>query len=89
MNVSLTPEMQRFVADKLRSGQYSTAEEVVNGALAVLKAQESQTVADVEELRRMIAVGIEQLDRGEANAWDPDSLKRRVRERAASEKRVG
>lgn len=89
MQVSLTPEMQRFVADKIESGQYRTPEEVVNGALAALKAQETHSPDDVEELRRLVTVGIAQLDRGDGAPWDSEALKSRVRDRVAREKRAG
>ena len=89
MKVSLSTEMQRFVDEKVRSGQYATPDDVVNSALAVLSAQETENPQDTEELRRLIAVGIAQLDRGEGAEWDPDDLKRRVRDAAAREKRAG
>ena len=40
MNVSLNPEVERFVAEKVRAGQYGSADEAVNGLLAKLKEQE-------------------------------------------------
>ena len=89
MQVGLNPEMQRFVEAKVRSGQFSSPDDVVNGALAVLKAQEIETGTDLAELRQLVAVGLEQLDRGEARGWDPEDLKRRVRERAAREREAG
>lgn len=36
LNVSLTPELGRFVADRVASGQYQTASEVVREALRLL-----------------------------------------------------
>ena len=33
MNVSLTPELQQFVADKVESGLYNNASEVIREAL--------------------------------------------------------
>jgi antitoxin ParD1/3/4 len=91
MKISLNTQMQRFVDEKVKSGQYATPDEVVNSALAVLRAQETESAEDSAELRRLIAVGIAQLDRGEGSEWDPDDLKRRVRDAAsgAREKRAG
>ena len=34
MTVSLTPEIEQFVAEKVRSGEYRSAEEAVNGLLS-------------------------------------------------------
>ena len=89
MHVTLTPEMQRFVTDKVKSGQFATAEDVVNGALVAMKAQEAQTPEDLDELRRLVAVGIAELDRGEGAPWDVEEIKRRIRESVTGEKRAG
>jgi antitoxin ParD1/3/4 len=65
MNVSLTPELEKFVADKVQSGRYTSASEVVREALRLLEqhelAREAQLKAFNEELDRRIAA----LDRGE------------------------
>jgi antitoxin ParD1/3/4 len=46
MNVSLTPELEELVNDKVRSGLYQTASEVVREALRLLKQRD-------DEARRM------------------------------------
>jgi len=65
MNVSLTPELEKFVADKVQSGRYTSASEVVREALRLLEqhelSREVQLKAFNEELDRRIAA----LDRGE------------------------
>ena len=40
MNVSLTPELERSVAEKVASGRYRTASEVVRAALRLLEKEE-------------------------------------------------
>ncbi len=65
LNVSLTPELSRFVANRLRSGKYLTASEVVREALRLLEGRDRAPVASVEELKREIEVGLAQLRRGE------------------------
>ncbi|HEY7054975.1 MAG TPA: type II toxin-antitoxin system ParD family antitoxin [Vicinamibacterales bacterium] len=42
MNVSLTPELEKFVTDKVRSGLYQTASEVVREALRLLKVRDDE-----------------------------------------------
>lgn len=64
LNVSLTPDLSRFVEDRLRSGRYQTASEVVREALRLLEARERASAADLDELRREIAIGMAQLRRG-------------------------
>lgn len=66
MNVSLTPELAGFVKEQVASGMYHSASEVIREGLRLLLLQKQQRHARLEELRGQIAVGIEELDRGEA-----------------------
>jgi antitoxin ParD1/3/4 len=65
LNVSLTRELERFVEERVASGLYQTASEVVRDALRLLEEREAARRTALEELRRHVAVGIEQADRGE------------------------
>ena len=65
MNVSLTPELERFVQEKVKSGRYLSASEVVREALRLLQEEEQIRQLRLEKLRKEIAIGIEQADRGE------------------------
>jgi putative addiction module CopG family antidote len=42
MNVSLTPELEEMVNEKVRSGLYQTASEVVRDALRLLKQRDDE-----------------------------------------------
>jgi antitoxin ParD1/3/4 len=42
MNVSLTPELEEMVNEKVRSGLYQTASEVVRDALRLLKQRDHE-----------------------------------------------
>ena len=42
MNVSLTPELEDLVDEKVRSGLYQTASEVVREALRLLKLRDDE-----------------------------------------------
>ena len=53
MNVSLTPELEKLVNDKVRSGLYQTASEVVREALRLLKQRDDE--ARREEQRAGLA----------------------------------
>jgi antitoxin ParD1/3/4 len=59
MNVSLTPELESFVAKRVESGRYSSASEVIREALRLLADQEAfraTRVADFQaELDRRLA----------------------------------
>ncbi len=72
MNVSLTPELEQFVHEKVKSGRYLSASEVVREALRLLEERELTSQrklrlyqAKLAELQQHLAIGIEQADRGE------------------------
>jgi antitoxin ParD1/3/4 len=65
MNVSLSPEMQRFIDENVRSGRYASSDDVVRSALSLLQTQDDLTTEDIEELREALAPAIAQADRGE------------------------
>ena len=81
MNVTLSPELQKFVAQKIEAGEYTSASQMVREALEAMRTKESLSDRDIDELRRDIAVGLAQLDRGETvefSAKDIQSLGRRI-----------
>jgi antitoxin ParD1/3/4 len=65
MNVSLTPELEKFVAYKVASGRYTSASEVVREALRLLEEHEASRAAQLEEFNRELRRRIESADRGE------------------------
>ena len=65
MNVSLTPELEQLVHDKVKSGRYLSASEVVREGLRLLDERDRIFKARLAQLQKEIAVGIEQSDRGE------------------------
>ena len=65
MNVSLTPELEALVNQKVSSGMYHSASEVIREALRLLKEQDDLRQYRLERLRKEISIGLEQLDRGE------------------------
>lgn len=75
MNVSLTPELETLVHDKVESGLYTSASEVVREALRLLRERDQIQHQRLAELRREIAVGLEQLDRGESTTYNDKTLK--------------
>ncbi len=65
MNVSLTPELEKLVENKVQSGRYQSASEVIREGLRLLDDQDRLRAVQIEEVRRKIQIGIDQLDRGE------------------------
>ena len=70
MNVSLTPELERMVNNRVKSGMYQTASEVVREALRVLNERDSQVA-----LRREVQEGFAQIGRGEYEEYDENTIK--------------
>lgn len=71
MNVSLTPELEKLVAERVASGQYASASEVVREALRLLHERDQLT-----HLRQDIRLGLQQLDQGRAHPFDDRVLAR-------------
>ena len=69
MNVSLTPELERLVNEKVESGLYQTASEVVREALRLLKERDYAR----EQLRGDVQVGFDALARGDGRTYDKAS----------------
>jgi len=65
MNVSLTPELERRIAEKVDAGLYSTASEVVRDGLRRLFREDEDRERLIAKLNEEIQIGIDQLDRGE------------------------
>jgi len=65
MNVSLTPELERLVADKVESGRYTSASEVVREALRLLEEQDQLKQQRLAGVQRKIDLGLRQLDEGQ------------------------
>jgi antitoxin ParD1/3/4 len=65
VDVSLTPELADFVSEEVASGEYASASELIGDALRLLKSDRECEKEKLEILRREIAIGAEQADRGE------------------------
>ena len=58
-NVSLTVELDRYVAQRVASGHYDSASEVVRAAIRALRQSDLEDQAKVEALKVAIAEGLE------------------------------
>ena len=92
MNVSLTPELEELVNRKVASGMYHTASEVVRDGLRLLQERDELREHRLEALRREIAIGLEQLAKGQYTTFDKslvEDIKARGRERLANKAEKG
>ena len=69
MNISITPELEAFVAEEVKTGLYQSASEVIRAGLRRLKEDKERkprfVVSSVAELEEKLLAGIAELDRGE------------------------
>ncbi|MFP5206053.1 MAG: type II toxin-antitoxin system ParD family antitoxin [Acidobacteriota bacterium] len=86
MNVSLTPELEKFVAEKVASGRYTSASEVVREALRLLENHEKSRAQQLEEFNRELQRRIDSADRGEFVT--PEESLRRIREKSAQRRKL-
>ena len=78
MNVSLTPELEKLVERKVKTGRYQTASEVVREALRALEERDQVAMLRLTELRKEVQKGLRS---GKAKPLDLLDLKREVRRR--------
>lgn len=64
MNISLTPELERFVQDKVDSGMYTSASEVIRESLRLLHTHDDLQAQRIKQLNQAIDVGLQQLNSG-------------------------
>jgi len=74
MNVSLTPELENLVNEKVKSGLYNSASEVIRESLRLLQEQDELKRIRRDELRREIMLGVEQIRNGQSIKVDVDDL---------------
>jgi antitoxin ParD1/3/4 len=72
MHINLSPEMEQYLQNKVSTGFYSNASEVVRDAIRRMQEEDEKLAA----LRAAVQVGDEQLDRGEGVAYTPERLEK-------------
>jgi len=92
MNISLTKEFESYVAKKVESGLYHSASEVIRDGLRLMKERDEMHQTRLAELRRDIAVGVDQADRGEVHPFNEEvtaRVKARGRKRVSAQNGSG
>jgi antitoxin ParD1/3/4 len=81
LNINLTPHLEKLVRQKVDSGRYNSASEVVREALRLMERQNELHALQLERLRRDIREG---LDSGPVRPWSVAEMKRQGRKRLAA-----
>jgi antitoxin ParD1/3/4 len=85
MNVNLTPQLEEMIRQKVDSGMYNSASEVVRDALRLMDEKDRLRAAKQDQLRQEIR---ESLSGGPATAWDREEIKRKGRSKRAAKSRT-
>ena len=86
MNVSLTPELEEFVAVKVNSGRYTSASEVVREALRLLEEHDRSRGAQIAAFNKELDHRLASLDRGERA--DPIAARRRIQTKSHARRKM-
>ncbi|MGA3011620.1 MAG: type II toxin-antitoxin system ParD family antitoxin [Terracidiphilus sp.] len=86
MNVSLTPELDKFVAAKVASGRYNSASEVVREALRLLEEHDRARGAQIAAFNKELRARLSSLDRGER--VDPKAARTRLEQKSRERRRL-
>ena len=86
MNVSLTPELDKFVAGKVASGGYNSASEVVREALRLLEEHDRARGAQLAAFNHELGAQLASLDRGEY--VEPGAARGRLEQKSRERRRL-
>ena len=75
LHISLPESLRQFVESQLGNGAFENAGDYVRWLIEADQERKALGPAELEELRRQVAVGIEQLERGEYTTYDDTTLK--------------
>src|SRR5436309_11069017 len=78
VNISLTPQLDRFLQSRVKSGRYQTTSEVVREALRLLERHERERDEAFQQLKAKLERGAAQADLGEL--LDGDEVFEELRE---------
>jgi antitoxin ParD1/3/4 len=82
MNISLTPELEKFITDRVQSGMYHSSSEVVREALRLLREQQMFKESKLAELKQEIQKGE---DSGPSKELDIEDVIRRGKKRLTNQ----
>ena len=83
MSITLSPRAAAMVQERLESGRYASADEVIEAAVTLLEARER-----FDRLRESLIEAEEQVRQGKTMEWTPE-LRQRMRDEAADMVRKG
>lgn len=73
-NVNLPDHQAKFIRQRVKSGRYQNASEVVRAGLRLLEQHEAEEKVRLLALKRVSQEAFDGLDRGEATTFTPETL---------------
>jgi antitoxin ParD1/3/4 len=88
MNVSLTPELERMVQEKVESGRYTSASEVVREALRLMENRDLRMAEREVSLKEFQAMLDGRIAEADAGGWiDGEEAFARLRAKSAARRK--
>lgn len=78
MNISLTPQLEDFVKQKVATGLYNSTSEVMREALRLMQEQDELKAMKMRVLQQDLQQGLTQLDQGLSKPFDPYAIKQQA-----------
>jgi antitoxin ParD1/3/4 len=66
VSLSLPPELEQYLDQKVASGLYQTSGEIVRDALRLMRERDSLHEERLKQIREDLAVGFAEMERGES-----------------------
>ena len=92
MDISINEQNSEWLRQKVESGKFASADEVLELARELFDERDEALAKELEDVRRSIDIGIQQLSNGEYTEYTDetlhelfDDIRRRGRERLAAE----
>lgn len=92
MNVTLKPELEQLISEKVASGDYPSADALVQQAVQCLIEDENMEAVQIPDIKRRIQTAEDEIDRGEFVEYDANTiggLAKEVREHGLKIRRSG
>ncbi|WP_373486886.1 type II toxin-antitoxin system ParD family antitoxin [Blastomonas sp.] len=87
-SITLTDTHHRLLHAAVAAGEYASVSEAIRDALRDWESQRRLREAELEDLRREIQKGIDDIEAGRVVAWDAEAFKARGRVRLEARRKV-
>jgi antitoxin ParD1/3/4 len=85
MNISLTPELENFIQEKVTTGYYSSVSEVIRESLRLMITHDDLQRNRIKQLNQAIDAGLDDLQSG--NTIDADTAYEQLKKQLKNKKK--